>query len=68
MPQTKKRDVAKEIRDKAIRDNAAAAAAKAKASAQDETKKKKKSSFAEALSNALDVFKVGRAVKKAAEK
>ena len=61
-----KRDVAKEIRMKSIRDNAVASAAKAKK--EEESKKKKKSSFAEALSNALDVFKVGRTVKKAADR
>ena len=62
----KKRDVAKEIRAKSIRDNAAAA--KAKAEAATIPKKKKKSSFATALSDMLDVFKVGRTTKKAAEK
>lgn len=69
MPQTKKRDVAKEIREKSIRDNAAASA-NAKKQSEEELKKKKnkRPAWAEMLSDALDVFKVGRAAKKAAEK
>jgi hypothetical protein len=63
----KKRDVAKEIREKSIRDNAAASKASAEAEAK-KKKKKKRSSFAEALSDALDIFKVGRTVEKAAKR
>ena len=63
MPKDKpaKRDVAKEIRMAAIERNK-------KKPAKVVNKKEKRSSFAEALSNALDVFRVGKTVKKAAEK
>ena len=65
---TEKRDVAKEIREKSIRDNAAASKAKTKSKEKKPPAAAQKSKFAQALSDMLDVFKVGRTVKKAADK
>lgn len=61
---SQKRDVAKEIRMKSIKDNAAGAV---KSKVVEKEKDKKRSSFEEALSNALDIFRVGKTLKKAAK-